>query len=163
MKTYSDYLRWLYAGGHPNGFARVQNRISAIAFSAGVLPNRTATLQVRGRRSGKTVSLPVVVADYEGERYLVSMLGKDANWVSNVEAAQGWAELRHGDREVVQLVEVDPESRPPILKRYLNLAPGARPHVPVSRFAPLEAFAPIATDYPVYRVVTVPFVERVPA
>jgi hypothetical protein len=26
----------------------------------------------------------VVVAEYEGGRYLVSMLGKDANWVLNV-------------------------------------------------------------------------------
>ena len=28
--------------------------------------------------------VPVVVAEYEGGRYLVSMLGKDANWVLNV-------------------------------------------------------------------------------
>jgi hypothetical protein len=163
MKTYDDYLRWLYAGGHPNRFARVQNRLSALAFSAGVMPNRTATLEVRGRRSGKTVSLPVVVAEYEGERYLVSMLGKDANWVRNVEAARGWSELRHGHREVVRLAEVDPGERPPILKRYLDLAPGARPHVPVSRSAPVEAFEPIAADYPVYRVVSVPFLEPLPA
>jgi hypothetical protein len=159
MKTYSDYLRWLYAGGHPNRFARVQNRVSALAFSAGVMPNRTATLQERGRRRGKIVSLPVVVADLDGERYLVSMLGKDANWVTNVEAARGWAELRHGAREIVRLVEVEARDRPPILKRYLDLAPGARPHVPVSRSAPVEAFEPIAADYPVYRVVPVPFVE----
>jgi hypothetical protein len=159
MKVYSDYLRWLYAGGRPNRFARAQNRVSALAFSAGVLPHRTATLQVRGRRSGNTVSLPVVLAEYEGERYLVSMLGKDANWVRNVEAAEGWAELRHGHHEIVRLVEVDPGDRPPILKRYLELAPGARPHVPVSRSAPVEAFASIAADYPVYEVVSVPFLD----
>ena len=152
MKTYDGYLRWLYAGGRPNRFARAQNRLSALAFSAGLMPRRAASLEVRGRRSGRTVSLPVVVADYRGERYLASMLGRDANWVGNVEAAGGRAELRHGRRETVRLVEVDPAERPPILKRYLDVAPGARPHFPVSRSAPVEAFEPIAADYPVYRV-----------
>jgi hypothetical protein len=32
--------------------------------------------------TGRLVSFPVVVAEYEGGRYLVSMLGKDANWCS---------------------------------------------------------------------------------
>lgn len=44
--------------------------------------------------------------------------------------------------------------RPPILRRYLDLAPGARPHVPVDRRAPLEDFAAIAEDYPVFRIVS---------
>ena len=74
--------RWMYRRGGPGGLARVMNRISAIQFSAGILsPERAATLEVPGRRSGRTISFPVVVADYEGERYLVSMLGEDANWV----------------------------------------------------------------------------------
>jgi hypothetical protein len=38
------------------------------------------TLEVIGRRSGKIVSLPVVVAVVDGERYLVSMLGDDVQW-----------------------------------------------------------------------------------
>jgi hypothetical protein len=35
------------------------------------------TLEVPGRRTGRLVSFPVVVADYQGGRYLVSMLGTD--------------------------------------------------------------------------------------
>ncbi len=54
------------------------------------------TLEVAGRRTGRLISFPVVVTDYEGERYLVSMLGNDANWV-----------LRRGRREAVRLEEVD--------------------------------------------------------
>jgi hypothetical protein len=42
---------------------------------------------MQGRRRGRLISLPVVVADYEGERYLVAMLGEDVNWVANVCAA----------------------------------------------------------------------------
>jgi hypothetical protein len=152
MWTYGDYTRWLYRGGSPNRFAQLQNRLSAVAFSAGLLPRRAGALEVRGRRSGKTISLPVVIADYEGDRYLVSMLGPEANWVRNLEADGGRAELRHGRRESVSLVEVDPALRAPILRRYLALAPGARPHIPVDRTAPLPEFEAIAADYPVFRI-----------
>ena len=152
MRSYGDYLRWLYKGGRPNRFAKMQNQVSALAFAAGMWPSRAGTLEVRGRRSGKTVSFPVVIADYEGERYLVSMLGSEANWVRNLEADGGRAELRHGKREAVTLVEVDPASRAPIIRRYLTLAPGARPHIPVDRTAPLGEFEQIAADYPVYRI-----------
>jgi hypothetical protein len=51
-------------------------------------------LVVAGRRTGKTVSFPVVVAGYQGERYLVSMLGEGTNWVGNVRAAGGRAAPR---------------------------------------------------------------------
>jgi hypothetical protein len=111
------------------------------------------TLDVHGRRTGRLLSLPVVVADYEGERYLVSMLGNDANWVLNVRAAGGRAVLRHGGRggDVV-LEEVDVGARAPILRRYLDVAPGARPHIPVDRHAQLEDFERIAAQHPVFRI-----------
>jgi hypothetical protein len=84
--------RWLDRTGRPGFLARVANRISAVQFSAGILsPARAVTLEVPGRRTGRLVSFPVVVAEYEGGRYLVSMLGKDANWVLNVRAAGGRA------------------------------------------------------------------------
>jgi hypothetical protein len=152
MRSYGDYLRWLYKGGHPNRFAKMQNRVGAWASGVGVWPARAGALEVRGRRSGKIVSFPVVIADYEGERYLVSMLGSEANWVRNLEADDGRAELRHGRRETVTLVEIDPSLRAPIIRRYLALAPGARPHIPVDRTAPLPEFERIAADYPVYRI-----------
>lgn len=152
MRHYGNYLRWLYRGGHPNRFARLQNRASAIAFAAGIAPGRAAELQIRGRRSGRVISFPVAIADFEGDRYLVSMLGANVNWVRNLKAAGGQAVLRHGRRERVCLEEVDPGARAPILRRYLQVAPGARPHIPVSRTAPLEEFARVAGDYPVFRI-----------
>ncbi len=152
MKQYEDYLRWLYRGGHPNRFARLQNRASAIAFAAGIAPRRVAALEVTGRRSGRVISFPVAIADVDGERYLVSMLGPNVNWVRNLTAAGGRAVLRHGRRESVRLDEVEPAARAPILRRYLQVAPGARPHIPVDRRAPLAEFARIAADYPVFRI-----------
>ncbi|MGH9231870.1 MAG: nitroreductase/quinone reductase family protein [Acidimicrobiales bacterium] len=145
-------MRWLYRGGHPNRFAQLQNRASAVVFAAGIWPKRLGTLEVRGRRSGRTISFPVVIADHEGERYLVSMLGDEASWVRNVRADGGRAVLRHGRREPVLLEEVPVASRPPILRRYLQLAPGARPHIPVDRNAPLEEFAAVAPRVPAFRI-----------
>ena len=45
------------------------------------------SLEVAGRRTGRVISFPLVMADYEGERYLVPMLGEDSNWVRNLRAA----------------------------------------------------------------------------
>ena len=102
--------RRLYAGGRPQRLARLLNRGQATLHSAGIWPKRLATLEVRGRRSGRLRSLPVVIADLDGERYLVAMLGEGAGWVANVRAAGGRAVLRHGRREPVLLEEVEPAS-----------------------------------------------------
>jgi len=142
----------MYRSGRPNRVAALLNRGWAVAGSAGLWPNRLVTLEVRGRRTGRLTSFPLMVADYQGERYLVAMLGEGANWVSNVRAAGGQAVLRHGRREAVRLEEVDPRARAPILRRYLQVAPGARPHITVDRRAPLEEFERIASHYPVFRV-----------
>jgi hypothetical protein len=110
------------------------------------------TFGVTGRTSGRTVSLPVVVAVVDGERYLVSMLGENVRWLQNVRAAGGRAVLRSGGREEVQLEEVPRDARAPILRAYLQRAPGARPHVPVNKDAPLVEFEKVASDFPVFRV-----------
>jgi deazaflavin-dependent oxidoreductase (nitroreductase family) len=147
------YYQWMYRGGRPNTWARVQNRLSAAQFATGLfLRERAVAVEVRGRRSGRIISFPLVVADHGGERYLVSMLGEDANWVGNVRAAGGRAVLRHGRREEVLLEEVEPAMRAPILKRYVAVAPGGRPHFPIGRHAPLAEFERIASEYPVFRI-----------
>jgi len=147
--------RWLYRGKHPNRLARLLNGVSARLAAAGAGPAQLAMLEVTGRRTGKTIGFPVVIADYQGERYLVSMLGEGTNWVRNVRAADGRAVLRRGRREVIQLEEVEAGQRAAILRRYLECAPGARSHIPVRRGAPLPEFERIAAQYPVFRV-TVP-------
>ncbi len=152
MSRKGTVLRWMYRSGRPNRLARALNRAWAILSSAGIWPRRMAAVEVRGRRSGRVISFPVVVAEYEGDRYLVAMLGEGTNWVANVRAAGGRVTLRHGRLENVLLEEVDAASRAPILRRYLQVAPGARPHIPVDRHAPLEEFQKIAARYPVFRI-----------
>jgi len=142
----------MYRSGRPNRMARVMNRGWALVGRAGLWRNRVVTLEVPGRRSGRILSFPLMIADYAGEQYLVSMLGERANWVANVRAAAGQAVLVRGRREVVHLKEVDPKGRAPILRRYLQVAPGGRAHIPVDRRASLEEYERIAAQYPVFRV-----------
>jgi hypothetical protein len=145
--------KWLYRGGRPNRVAAVVNRCWAAVHALGVAPNHLVTLEVRGRRSGRMISLPLVMVAVGGERYLVSMLGEDVDWVRNVKATGGNATLRHGCREEVQLEEVAADRRAPVLKAYLKRAPGARPHLPIHKDAPLSEFERLLAQFPVFRVV----------
>ena len=107
---------------------------------------------MRGHKSGRTISFPVVVTDYQGERFLVAMLGQKTNWVRNLRAGDGRAVLQRKLREDVSLVEDLSDRRPAILRRYLELAPGARPFFPIDRHAPISDFESIVDLYPVFRV-----------
>jgi len=148
-------LRWMYRGSHPNTLAKILNKGGALFNLLGMLPNFSVTLEVVGRHSGKKISFPLVMVVMNGERYLVSMLGEKANWVSNVKAADGKAVLRHGANEEVLLKEVAVEQRAPILKAYLRIAPGARPHILISKDAPASEFENIASNYPVFQLQTI--------
>ncbi len=150
----SWFKRWLYRGGRPNGLARVINAGWAAVHSLGIAPNALVTLVVRGARTGRAMSFPLAMVTLDGERYVVSMLGNQAAWVRNVRAADGYALLRHGKTEKVRLVLLPVDQRPRILKLYLQRAPGARPHIPVDKDAPLDAFAAIAADFPVFHVLS---------
>jgi hypothetical protein len=147
------FERWLYRSGRPNALARALNRGSALVHALGIAPNYLVTLEVIGRRSGRAISFPLVMVVVDGERYLASMLGTDVAWVRNLCAAGGHAMLRHGRTERVRLDEVAVEERGRVLKAYLQRAPGARPHIPVGKDAPLEEFQAIAARIPVFRVV----------
>ena len=148
-----DLTRWLYRGKRPNWIARILNKAAASTYSWGIAPNYLATLEVTGRKSGRRISLPVVLAVVDGQRYLVSMLGEDVQWVQNVRAAGGRAVLRSGGREEVQLEELPADERAPVLRAYLQRAPGARPHVPVTKDGSLADFQRIAAAFPVFCVV----------
>jgi F420H(2)-dependent quinone reductase len=152
--TRGDFTRWLYRGGRPNWIARAMNRMGAAIASMGVTSNIMLTLETTGRTSGRTITQPMVVAVVDMQRYLVSMLGENVNWVKNVRAAGGKAAFRSGSREEFLLEEVPIDQRTPILKAYLRRAPGARPHIPVDKDASLADFEKVVADFPVFRVVS---------
>ena len=150
--VFGRFHRWLYRGHRPNALARAMNRASAVVHALGIAPDYLVTLKVVGRHSGRMTSFPLVMAVVDGERYLVSMLGRDVAWVRNLRAADGHAVLRHGRTERVRFEEIPVDQRAAVLKAYLRRAPGARPHVPVDKDAPLEEFEAIAAEIPVFRV-----------
>jgi hypothetical protein len=146
--------RWFYAGGRPNLMARLLDRSTAALSARGIGPGYLVALEVRGRRSERIVSLPLVVATVGGERYLVSMLGEGVNWVRNVRAAGGAVALRHGRCEEVYLQEVvAPDLRAPVLKAYLKRATNASAHMPIDKDTPLAEFERLAPSFPVFRIV----------
>ncbi|MBB5641041.1 nitroreductase family deazaflavin-dependent oxidoreductase [Cryobacterium roopkundense] len=128
------------------------NRVSAMVFSLGVVGHGAVTLETVNPKSRTLLTLPLVVARYEGNEYAVSMLGQGSRWVRNVRAANGKAVICAGRRRPVVLEEVRADARAPILEAYLAQAPGARPHIPVDQSEPVASFETIAADFPVFKI-----------
>lgn len=141
-----------YRDGRPTRFGKATNRTMGRFAALGVPAFGMVTLEVPGRKSGRPTSTVLVLAKKDGREYLVSMLGPKVDWVRNAEAAGYDVVLKHGRRRLVHLTEVAVEERAPLLKRYLELAPGGRPHIPVAVDAPVEEFEAVAGDYPVFWV-----------
>jgi hypothetical protein len=143
---------WFYQQRRPTRFGRLVNSATAWLFGTLPLPGSQVSLETRGRRTGRVHAIPVVIGEYEGERYLVSMLGERSGWVPNIRAAGGRAVIKRGRRQAVSLETVPVDERAPIIKAYLRRAPGARPHIKLSPDDPIEAFERIAHEYPVFRI-----------
>ena len=145
-------MRLLYRNWRPTRLGQFVNRLNCWWSGLGLPPKIQAVLEVQGRKSGRTRSNPIAIATMEGTQYLVSILGPDSDWVRNVEAAHGEANIRQGHRRRVHLVLVPSEERAPILREYVRIAPSGRQHFPLRIGAPLSDFAAIADCYPVYRI-----------
>jgi hypothetical protein len=148
----ADRLRAMYRGGRADATAKRFARFWAAVLGAGLAPRRWVTLEVPGRRSGRTIRYPLGMADWQGHWYLVPMLGAGSGWVRNARAAGYRVTIRRGRARACRLVEVPVDDRAPILRRYLDRVPGARPHMGVDRHAPLAAFEAIADRFPVFQV-----------
>lgn len=136
----------------PSAFNRWTNHLMGWLASTGLGPSRMLMLETRGRRSGspRTTAVNEVVVD--GARYLVSTRG-DAEWVRNVRANGAVALVRRG-RKPVRLEDVPVEQRAPIIQAYLkeNIAQ-VRAFFAIGPDAPVEDFARIAPQHPVFRIV----------
>lgn len=101
------------------------------------------TLTVRGRKTGRLITIPVPPFEFDGSRYFVGGRG-EANWARNLRAA-GEGELGKGRRkEKFWAVEVFGEEHDRILAEYR-----ARLGWRVSKF--FEVFPNLA-DHPVFRI-----------
>jgi len=148
----SGYLRFYYRNRRPTRFGRISNRVWAWVCGLGLTPQWLVTLRVRSQGSHRLYSTILVAASYQGQRYLVSMLGNSSNWVQDVRAADGEAFIKSGRSQPVMLTEIPPEQRAPIIKAWCQVATSGRQHISVPHDAPLSAFNAIASEYPVFRI-----------
>jgi hypothetical protein len=92
------------------------------------------------------------VLDYNGQRFLVAPRG-ETQWVRNARAGgQVW--LKKGrSRERYGLRDLNNQEKPVILKEYLNRYKATvRRYFSVPVDAPTEAFATVASQYPVFEL-----------
>jgi hypothetical protein len=145
-------LRFYYSRWRPTLLGRRSTRVWAWATGLGLFPDYLVTLLVIERQSHRLGAHILVAATYQGQRYLVSMLGEGSNWVQDARATGGAAFIKRGRERAVTLTEIPPGQRAPILKAWCQIATSGRKHLPVSFDAPVSAFEAIAADYPVFRI-----------
>ena len=75
------------------------------------------TLSVRARRSGELQSIPVLLLEHQGAKYLVSTRG-EAEWVRNLRAAGGGTLSRKATSMTFGATEVPVAERGPLIEAY---------------------------------------------
>ena len=137
-----NYLR-------PNAVERVFGRILVGLIRIGLVGGHFHVLKVRGRKSGRTISLPVDPIECDGRRYLVCARG-NSNWVRNASAAGEIVLVQARRRRRYAVRELPPGLRAPVLKAYLdNYSREVQRFFPVPKGSPVTAFDELAPRFPV--------------
>lgn len=131
---------------------RISNAVIAVLLRFGLPLPRMILLTVPGRKSGKPRTLPVVVLEHDGHRWLGSPFG-NVNWVQNVRAA-GVATLRRGPRsEQVAARELSAAEAGRVWQQLLPTAPGfIRAYFDVTPNSSLESFEAEAPRHPLFEL-----------
>jgi deazaflavin-dependent oxidoreductase (nitroreductase family) len=147
-------------------FVRSNNAIMRSLIRAGVRIGTFAVLTVPGRKTGRPLHIPLVVFSQGDSRYLVASYGI-VNWVRNLRAADGRAQLRRGDTaEMITAIELPPEQAGPILRFSLRSGPPGiprpivrifrrffvLPYLDVDMNSSDDDFVRSARNHPVFRV-----------
>lgn len=136
----------------PGAIERMFGRGLVWLVRIGLIRGHFYVLEVRGRKTGKTISLPVDLLLLGGRRYLVCARG-DSNWVRNARTA-GEVVLVHAMRRRRYSVhELPAGERAPFLKAYLDrFATEVQRFFPVPKGSAVEAFTDLASRYPVFEL-----------
>ena len=136
----------------PGAVERIFGQALVLLIRIGLVRGHFYVLEVRGRKSGRTLSLPVDPLDLEGRRYLVCARG-NANWVRNARSAGKVVLARAMRRQLYAVRELSPDLRPRVLKTYLDRFAGeVQRFFPVPKGSPVEAFNDLAPQYPVFEL-----------
>jgi deazaflavin-dependent oxidoreductase (nitroreductase family) len=101
LRLFNPPARWMISAGIPTGAPNV-------------------LLTVRGRRSGKSRTVPLGMLELEGAWFVQACYG-ETGWVANLRA-DGEATVTHpgGRRVPVQAIELSPDEAGPVLRRALQ-------------------------------------------
>jgi hypothetical protein len=140
-----NYLR-------PGAVEGIFGRVLVSLVWIGLIRGHFYVLEVRGRKSARTFTLPVDPIEFEGCRYLVCARG-NSNWVRNARAAGEVVLVRAMRRRRYAVRQLPPGKRSPILKAYLDRFAGeVQRFLPVPKGSPVEAFNDPAPRYPVFEM-----------
>ncbi|HEY7340689.1 MAG TPA: nitroreductase family deazaflavin-dependent oxidoreductase [Ktedonobacterales bacterium] len=135
---------------------RVNDALIATLLRLGVKIGAASLLTVRGRKSGQPHTVPVLVVEQDGQRWLVAPYGV-VQWVRNIRAV-GTATLTQGRRsETIAVTELSAREAAPVLKQYLALQRAAdiKKYFDATKDSPVEDFEREAARHPVFRITTV--------
>src|SRR5499426_2140173 len=136
----------------PSAVERFFNSAFGFLVKIGFGLSHNFLLEVRGRKSGRVYSTPVNLLERDGKRYLVAPRGY-TQWVRNVIAIGEAVLVKGGRRERVSLKMIADDDRPEILKAYLDRYKlTVQRYFPIQAGAPVEAFQPLAPQYPVFEI-----------
>ena len=141
---------------HRNFVERLNGALITTLLRVGVKLGTASLLTVRGRKSGQPHTVPVLLVEQDGERWLVAPYGV-VQWVRNIRAA-GTATLTRGRHsEVISVTELPAQQAAPVLKQYLSLQRAADipSYFDATKDSPLEAFEREAPRHPVFKITTV--------
>ena len=131
---------------------RVENAIVGTLVRLGVgLPPEFYLLTVRGRRSGKELTNPVLAISQDGHRWLVAPYG-EVQWVLNVRSNPRARLSRSRSSEDVVLRELEPEDAIPTLRAYIAKAPIVRPYFDVTLSSSDAEYIAEGPRHPVFAI-----------
>ena len=134
----------------PSAVERAFGKALAWLVRVGIVRGHFYVLEVKGRKTGKIISLPVDPITIGGQLYLVCPRG-DSQWVRNVRALGEVTLIRALRRRGYTAREIPVDARPPILKAYLDsFAAEVQRLFPVPKGSAAEAFREAAPRYPVF-------------
>jgi deazaflavin-dependent oxidoreductase (nitroreductase family) len=138
------------------GFVRIGNIMTTTLLRAGFkfnglsLKNHpTYLFTVRGRKSGQPRTIPIVIIEQNGQRYLNSPFGM-VNWVRNLQAA-GEAVLTRGWRsEMVTARQLPPREAALVLREDIRNGNPFGRNFGVSVESSLEEFEHTVLTHPIF-------------
>lgn len=125
------------------------NLMIKLGLVYGVGQKNARILSVRGRRSGKLYSTPVLLVLRDESEWLVAPYGATA-WVKNLRVSRK-ATLRRGKRvREITVEELRPADAAPVMRQYLESVAVTRKFWDVTSESSDEAFMAEAASHPVF-------------